>query len=388
MAVPTFSVNAQQALHGLSSMRGLVSMLGLGILISLSPAVYASQPTSLENLPVDHSANHSGNLLGDHHMTYQNQAAWQQIEQFLPAEFHIAKDQLPTEEWWPWQGHTLHLDTYRNPQAKIKVILFHGVGTNGRQMSMILGSPLAKRGYETIAVDMPGYGMTQVAKGKTITYDDWVQAGSDLIDAELARDDRPVVLYGLSAGGMLTYHVAAKNKKVKALVGMTFLDTSSQVVRDKVASNRFMSRIGTPVTHLSVKTPLAGMRIPMRWASKMNMLVNDKAALKVFMQDKTSAGNSVSLAFLDSYLHYRPVLAPEDFNVCPVLLTQPAEDRWTPLDLSVPFLSRIHKVPVRTVMLDNAGHYPLEQPGLGQMVDAIDHFYQATVTGLPDVANR
>lgn len=271
------------------------------------------------------------------------------------------------------------MDTYRNPNAKIKVILFHGVGTNGRQMSMILGKPLADRGYETIAVDMPGYGVTQVKKGKSISYNDWVQAGSDLIDVELAKDNRPVVLYGLSAGGMLTYHVAAKNKKVKAIVGMTFLDTSNQKVKDTVASNLFMSRVGTPITHLTAKTPLASMRVPMSWASKMSTLVNNKDALKVFMKDKTSAGNSVSLTFLDSYIHYKPEVAPEDFDVCPVLLTQPEKDRWTPLDLSTPFLSRIHKVPVKTVILENAGHYPLEQPGLSQMVDAIDSFYTTTV---------
>jgi len=205
------------------------------------------------------------------------------------------------------------------------------------------------------------------------------QAGSDLIDVELAKDNRPVVLYGLSAGGMLTYHVAAKNKKVKAIVGMTFLDTSNQKVKDTVASNLFMSRVGTPITHLTAKTPLASMRVPMSWASKMSTLVNNKDALKVFMKDKTSAGNSVSLTFLDSYIHYKPEVAPEDFDVCPVLLTQPEKDRWTPLDLSTPFLSRIHKVPVKTVILENAGHYPLEQPGLSQMVDAIDSFYTTTV---------
>lgn len=312
-------------------------------------------------------------------MGYQNQAAWQEIEQFLPAEFHIPKDHLPTEEWWSWHGNNIHLDTYRNPNAKIKVILFHGVGTNGRQMSMVLGSPLAQRGYETIAVDMPGYGVTQVAKGATITYADWVQAGSDLIDAELARDNRPIVLYGLSAGGMETYHVAAKNKKVKAIVGMTFLDTSNPVVRDTVSTSKFMSRVGAPMTHVSAMTPLKYLRIPMRWAGKMSTLVNNDAALDAFYKDKTSAGNWVSLAFLDSYMHYTPEVAPEAFNVCPILLTQPAKDRWTPLELSTPFLSRIHQVPVKTVMLENAGHYPLEQPGLNQMVNAIDQFYSSVV---------
>ena len=58
----------------------------------------------------------------------------------------------------------------------------------------------------------------------------------------------------------------------------------------------------------------------------------------------------------------------------PILLTQPAADRWTPLYLSEPFLKRIRKVPTKTVILGNAGHYPLEQPGLTQLVDAIEAF--------------
>lgn len=309
-------------------------------------------------------------------MSYAAQPDWREMQAFLPQKFHIEPGQEPVEEWWQWRGHHIHLDTYRNPHASIKVILFHGVGTNGRQMSMVLGAPLAKRGYETIAIDMPEYGMTEVAKGALVRYDDWVQAGSDLIDAELAKDDRPIVLYGLSAGGMLTYHVAALNKKVKGIVGMTFLDNSSQQVRDETALNLFMSRVGGPMLRLGAATPLASMRMPMTLASKMHALVNDPAALKVWLSDKSSAGNANTLAFLSSYLAYRPVVNPEDFDICPILLTQPAQDQWTPLHLSEPFLRRIHKVPVRTVMLERAGHYPLEEPGLSQMVDAIDGFYQ------------
>jgi len=322
--------------------------------------------------------------------SYQQQHAWQKIQQFFPTEWQLPPNQLPQEQWWNWQDHQIHLDTYRNPEAKVKVILFHGVGTNGRQMSMLLAAPLAQRGYETIAIDLPGYGLSQVKKGTQITYEDWVQIGSDLIDAELAKDDRPIVLYGLSAGGMLTYHVAAKNKKVKAIVGMTFLDTSDQIVRDRVSRNWLISRVGTPLSHLVAKTPLHAMKVPMRWVSKMNTLVNNKQALRVFLKDKSSAGNTVSIRFLDSYLHYRPEVAAEDFAVCPVLLTQPAQDRWTPLELSTPFLSRINKVPVSTVMLEQAGHYPLEQPGLNQMVQYIDEFYQSVLssTTAPQVTTR
>lgn len=82
----------------------------------------------------------------------------------------------------------------------------------------------------------------------------------------------------------------------------------------------------------------------------------------------------MSIAFLDSWLSYRPVVAAENFDICPVLLTQPAADKWTPLRLSEPFLNRITKAPVATTMLDNGGHYPIEQPALDQMVDAISGF--------------
>jgi hypothetical protein len=128
--------------------------------------------------------------------------------------------------------------------------------------------------------------------------------------------------------------------------------------------------------NLTMKTPLAALRLPMSLASKMSALVNGNEALKAFMRDNSSAGNAMSIAFLSSYLSYQSVMEPEDFDVCPMLLTQPAQDRWMPLHLSKPFLNRIRKEPVKIVMLENAGHYPLEPPGLSQMVDAIDHFYR------------
>ncbi|KAH6682358.1 hypothetical protein F5X68DRAFT_243036 [Plectosphaerella plurivora] len=78
----------------------------------------------------------------------------------------------------------------------------------------------------------------------------------------------------------------------------------------------------------------------------------------IFLRDVTSAGSSASVHFLATYSRYVPVQEPEAFDVCPVLLTQPAEDRWTPLELSNLFLPRISKVPVKVVELENAGHYP------------------------------
>jgi alpha-beta hydrolase superfamily lysophospholipase len=307
---------------------------------------------------------------------YRDQQAWRDLQKFLPERLRLTGATAPEEEFWDWRGHRVHLDRYRNPDAKAKVVLHHGVGTNGRQMSLILGAPLARRGLETVALDNLGYGLTQVKPGTTPSYDDWVDLVVDFLAFEQSRDDRPIVLYGLSAGGMLTYHVAAKAPRgtLRGIVGMTFLDQRDQQVRDETAHDKLTARAGVPLMGLLAKTPAASAKYPMSLASKMSALANNPYAMKVLMKDRTSAANWVSVRFLDSYGNYAPAVEPQDFDACPVLLTQPAEDRWTPHHLSVPVLSRITKVPVDTVMLEGAGHYPLEDPGLQQMEDAIADF--------------
>jgi pimeloyl-ACP methyl ester carboxylesterase len=122
----------------------------------------------------------------------------------------------------------------------------------------------------------------------------------------------------------------------------------------------------------------------MRLTSKMHTLVNNPAALRVMLADRTSAGNWATLRFLDSYLRYQPAVEPEAFAVCPILLTQPDADRWTPLGLSELMLRRVRQVPVTRVMLTGAGHYPLEEPGLTQMAEGIQSF----IAALPETISR
>jgi pimeloyl-ACP methyl ester carboxylesterase len=81
-------------------------------------------------------------------------------------------------------------------------------------------------------------------------------------------------------------------------------------------------------------------------------------------------------------MNYKPVVPPEEFTVCPILLTQPEKDLWTPFHLAEFFLKRVKKVDVKIVMLENAGHYPLEQPGLDQMHEAIISFLKGVEASL------
>lgn len=175
---------------------------------------------------------------------------------------------------------------------------------------------------------------------------------------------------------MLAYHSAAINREVAGIIGLSFLDQHEPLVRDATALNLFMSRVGGALAAALAPTPLGRLKLPMRLASKMHTLVNDPAALRIFLADPTSAGNWASLRFLHSYLSYQPAMEPEAFDVCPLLLTQPAENRWTPQDLSELFLRRLQCVPVTRVLLERAGRYPLEEPGLTQLADAVERFIQ------------
>jgi pimeloyl-ACP methyl ester carboxylesterase len=91
------------------------------------------------------------------------------------------------------------------------------------------------------------------------------------------------------------------------------------------------------------------------------------------------AGAWVSLQFLESLFTCRPAVEPEAFNTCPVLLTQPAADDWTPLDASRDFFDRLSK-PRTIVMLKNEEHYPIESPAVEQLVEAMDDFIRNQLT--------
>jgi hypothetical protein len=90
----------------------------------------------------------------------------------------------------------------------------------------------------------------------------------------------------------------------------------------------------------------------------MSTLVNHSDALRVCMLDSTSAGSWNSARFLGTQASYKPAVAPEDFDVCPVLPTQPAEDMWTPRWICEVLFQKIKKVSVKIMELENAEHYP------------------------------
>ena len=308
---------------------------------------------------------------------YADLDGWQRYQEFFPAAMRCTPETTPREEWWPWNGIDVHLDRLAVPESPIKVIVLHGAGAYGRVMA-----PAAviarKHGWETLSPDLPGYGLTSVERER-MDYGLWIDCITALIDAELARDGRPIVLFGVSLGGLLAYHVAARSKRVVGLVATTLADPREPAVRQGFARTKLLGSAG--LWMLEAFRPITdGLPLPMRFMSKMDRISNKPELAALCERDPLGGGNWVPARFLRTLMHTAPDVEPEAFDVCPVLLTHPGVDRMTEISLSRRFFDRLCG-PKRMVVLEGASHMPTEQPGVEQMERAVVEFVSSIARG-------
>lgn len=102
----------------------------------------------------------------------------------------------------------------------------------------------------------------------------------------------------------------------------------------------------------------------------MDRVANDRALVRLIVDDALGGGNRAPVGFMRSLFEIRPAVEPEAFERCPVLLVHPAEDRWTSVEASRLFFDRLSG-PKHLVMLEACGHFPVEEPGLTQLEEAV-----------------
>jgi alpha-beta hydrolase superfamily lysophospholipase len=306
--------------------------------------------------------------------SYRTTTYWQQYQRFSPLHARVDATNAPGEEWLHWRGADIHLDRYRRDDAPLTVILAHGGGGYGR-----LFAPLAlllhKAGYEVIAPDLPGYGLSD-APSELIRYDAWVDLLADIAATERQRSGRRIVLFGGSLGGYLAYLCAAKMPRgaIAGVIATTLADPRMELTRQQFARNALVRHGLMPL--MPAFAALAGrLRLPVKWFTKMHAMSNDRTLARLVAADPCGGGARVPVGFMASIFTVRPDVEPEHFDACPVLLAHPAADRWTSIASSRPFFDRI-KGSKELVLLDNCGHFPIEQPGITQLEQAAVVFLQ------------
>lgn len=286
---------------------------------------------------------------------------------FLPTEFRPDHSDEPTSTWWSWRGRRVHIARAVRPDAPVRLLLLHGAGGYSGAL-WPLAALGAREGTELIAPDLPLYGDTIEPRPKSVRYPDWVDLVCDLVRAERDLDDRPLIVIGASMGGMLAYEAAARTGQIAHVVATCLLDPADPEARRAAAR---MSGAGAvaPAIMRAVDPVLGRIKVPIRLLVNMNAMSANPDLSRLCATDPKGGGVWVPLGFLGSWLTFEHT-PPEHFAAAPVTLVHPAADEWTPVELSVRFLRRI---PNRTklVLLENCGHYPIEQPGLNTLAETL-----------------
>lgn len=295
-------------------------------------------------------------------------STWRRYEPYLPPELRQVVE--PRETWWEWRDLQVHVDRYEVAEPHGTVLLVHGVGGYGRLVGGF-GAPAVRGGFDVLAPDLPGYGLTHAPWG-SLTFDLWVDCVRDLAESELARTGRPVILYGVSLGGVAAYHAAAAGAPVAGLICTMLVDTADPAVMAALSRWSSVARLGLPVMHRfpAVFDPLP---LPARLATKMQAISNNHDLARLCGSDPLGGRVTLPLRFWRTLTAPSPSLAPERFMACPVLVAHGDADRMTDIDLTQRFVSRL-RAPARMVRLDGAGHFPVEQPAASQLADEVAAF--------------
>jgi len=113
-----------------------------------------------------------------------------------------------------------------------------------------------------------------------------------------------MVLFGLSAGGMLAYQVAEECKGIQGIIATCLLDQREARVTRGTATNPLMAIIGKPFL-AAIHRPFGAMKLPMKMITKMKLLSNNRDLVRLLIKDKRASGISVPIAFVHTMLNSR-----------------------------------------------------------------------------------
>jgi alpha-beta hydrolase superfamily lysophospholipase len=268
--------------------------------------------------------------------------------------------------FWLWNSLRVHVLNVGRPDAPVRMVMLHGAGGNAAAMQPF-AERLAELGAYVSVPDLPGYGLTEVPDRSSVTYEQWHLLTVDMLTS--IKDSRPLVVLGASIGGVLAYDAVAVSGAADALVVTCLLDPREAAFRERLSWSPVLGRYAGSLLRWFAG-PLKKMRVPIRLVADMGNISNSPALTRAVVRDRRGGGVWMPLGWMRSFLEWTVRVEPESFAAVPVLMVHPGEDRWTPLEISQPFFDRI-AAPKELVVLEGAGHFPIEQPGLDQMVGAV-----------------
>lgn len=306
--------------------------------------------------------------------SYREEEYWRRYAPYFPQSERTLEADPPVEEYFSFKGAELHVDRYVNPNATFVVMLVHGAGGYSRLLAPY-ARLIHRAGYEVLVPDLPGYGLSS-RHTRFLDCRFWVDALRELAALEHAHSRRRIVFMGASMGGFLAYVCAVSMREgiVAGLVATTLADPREAITRQQFARNQFVLKLGLPLLRLLAGT-LGALRLPIKWFTRMNAMSNQAELSRLVAADPLGGGAKLSLRFMQSIFDLCPDVEPAAFNRFPILLAHPGADRWTPVESSRIFFDRL-QCEKTLVMLDNCGHFPVEEPGFSQLERSVLAFLE------------
>jgi alpha-beta hydrolase superfamily lysophospholipase len=118
-------------------------------------------------------------------------------------------------------GLRVHLDHHRGEHPKATIVFQPGSGAHAR-FYFLLGGLLARRGYDVLAVDRPGHGLSEGPRGDC-SVEEAIAVAAASVALARERFGRPVVLMGSSLGGLLTVFALLKGLRPDLAVAHNFV---------------------------------------------------------------------------------------------------------------------------------------------------------------------
>lgn len=286
---------------------------------------------------------------------------------------------------WRHRRWDVHVEAIGHPQAPARALLIHGAGWNAAAMRPF-AVHMAARGLQVHLVDLPGYGLTRPARDPRVTYGDWQELLIALAAQIAGQPGRAsLTIIGASIGGMLAYDVGAVSPHADAVVATCLLDLSDAQVLARVARPPGAGRI-TPGALALARGPLTGVFLPLRTIALMERIANHSGLVAQVAADPRGGAGAMPLGWYRSLVESGPLVAPEDYAGPPVTLLHPAEDRWTPAEVSLAFHDRLATRPGHphaAHLLEGCGHFPVEEPGFTRLLDAVSEIARGVAPPSP-----
>lgn len=297
--------------------------------------------------------------------SFRNIRSWTEYRTILAEEFGITLTQEPAESCRLVRGHRIRIDEWSpSGPANGTVMLVHGGGGNGRILAP-LAEPVAELGWRVIAPDLPGYGLSEPAPGFKGEYGEWPAVLAEIADAEPG----PLVMMGLSMGGLTAFLAAQTSGKVSGVIATTLLDLSDRDIFIRAGRWKWLGRLSL-FGMTAAPWLFDQIAMPLSLATPLAAMSGNRRLQAYFRKDPLIGAGWKPARFFRTVHNHRV----ESWALhCPLLLVHPGKDTWTPTELSLSVFEKINAAK-RFVELSNGSHLPVETPAYRELIAEVTNF--------------